>query len=89
MNGNTSLLAELKRRHVWRVAAAYAVTAWLLLQLASIVLPALGAPDWTMMALVVLFVIAGKQVPVRRCTASGMTPRGAIGHAMPPRRPRG
>lgn len=57
MNGDTALLAELKRRHVWRVAAAYAVTAWLLLQLASIVLPAFGAPSWTMMALVVLFVI--------------------------------
>ncbi len=57
MSGNNTLLTELKRRHVWRVAAAYALTAWLLLQLASIVLPAFGAPGWTMMALIVLFAI--------------------------------
>ena len=41
-----SLLQELKRRHVVRIAVAYAAAAWLVLQLAGLVLPALGAPPW-------------------------------------------
>jgi hypothetical protein len=38
----------MKRRHVWRVAIAYAVTAWLLLQVASVVLPTFGTPAWVL-----------------------------------------
>ncbi|HKK08620.1 MAG TPA: hypothetical protein VKA44_07030 [Gemmatimonadota bacterium] len=45
------LFRELKRRHVWRVAVAYVVTGWLLVQLASIALPAFGAPGWVMRAM--------------------------------------
>ncbi|MGH7057859.1 MAG: tetratricopeptide repeat protein, partial [Acetobacteraceae bacterium] len=52
-----SLFAELKRRHVYRVGIAYAVTAWLLLQLANIVLPTFGAPGWVLKALIAIFVI--------------------------------
>jgi len=44
------LFRELKRRHVWRVAVAYVVTGWLLVQLASIALPAFGAPAWVLRA---------------------------------------
>lgn len=51
------LLRELRRRHVYRVAAAYALTAWLLLQLAAIVLPAFGAPHWVLKALIGLMVL--------------------------------
>jgi hypothetical protein len=40
------LLAELKRRNVFRVAVAYLVTAWLLLQVADIVLENTNAPEW-------------------------------------------
>ena len=43
-----NFFAELKRRNVYKVAVAYAVVAWLLLQGASIVLPSLEAPVWTM-----------------------------------------
>ena len=39
---------ELQRRHVVRVAIAYAVAAWVLLQLASIVFPTFGAPEWVL-----------------------------------------
>jgi TolB-like protein len=42
---------------VWRIAIAYVVTAWVLLQLASIVLPGFGAPGWVLKALIVVFVI--------------------------------
>ena len=35
-----SLIAELKRRNVFRVGVAYAIVAWLLVEVASVVLPA-------------------------------------------------
>src|SRR5437867_6900325 len=40
--------AELKRRNVYKVAIAYGVVAWLLMQAASIVFPTFEAPPWTM-----------------------------------------
>jgi hypothetical protein len=43
-----NFFAELKRRNVYKVAVAYAVVAWLLLQGASIVLPSFEAPARTM-----------------------------------------
>ena len=49
--------AELKRRHIYRVAAAYAVVAWVLIQLVSNVSPMLRLPDWAgTFVLVLLFV---------------------------------
>ncbi|MDP2480221.1 MAG: tetratricopeptide repeat protein [Candidatus Palauibacterales bacterium] len=46
MNSSSSFLEELKRRHVVRVALAYGAAAWLVLQMAGLVLPALGSPLW-------------------------------------------
>jgi TolB-like protein len=43
-----SLFDELKRRNVFRVAAAYVVLAWVLVQVAGELLPVFGAPDWVM-----------------------------------------
>jgi len=57
MSDKPSFFAELKRRHVWRVAIAYAVTAWLLLQLAAIVLPTFSAPHWVLKVLIGVFVL--------------------------------
>jgi TolB-like protein/Flp pilus assembly protein TadD len=51
-------LAELKRRNVLRVAAFYAAAAWLLVQIATQVLPVFGVPTWTL-RLVVVTVILG------------------------------
>ena len=48
-----SLIAELKRRNVFRVGVAYAIVAWLLVEVASVVLPALHLPDWALTLLVV------------------------------------
>ena len=39
-----SLIAELKRRNVFRVGVAYAIVAWLLVEVASVVLPTFEAP---------------------------------------------
>jgi len=41
------VLTELKRRRVYRVAAIYAAAAWGLLQVADIIFPLLGLPDWS------------------------------------------
>jgi TolB-like protein len=41
-----TFFAELKRRHIYRVAAAYAVVAWVLLQLVNNLTPALNLPNW-------------------------------------------
>ena len=41
-----SLFTELKRRNVFRVAAAYAVVAWFIVQAADIMLANFGAPEW-------------------------------------------
>src|SRR4030095_9793951 len=52
-----SWLAELRQRKVFRVAAAYAVVAWLLVQVASVVLPALNLPSWTVTFTTVLLIL--------------------------------
>lgn len=57
----TRLLAqyrELKRRKVIRAAAAYAVVAWIAVQVAAVVFPALSLPRWTVTA-TVLTALAG------------------------------
>ena len=41
-----SLLTELKRRNVIRVSLAYLIVAWLLLQVADVMIDNIGAPDW-------------------------------------------
>lgn len=51
------IFTELKRRNVFRVAAAYGAVAWLSLELLSIVLPEFGAPAWALRALIVVLVI--------------------------------
>ncbi len=52
-----SFLGELRRRNVFRVGVAYAVTAWLLLQVADIVLEAIEAPPWAMKTLLLVLVL--------------------------------
>ena len=51
-----TLFAELKRRNVFRVGAAYVVISWLALQIVDVVAPILEAPDWV--PKLVLFIIA-------------------------------
>jgi TolB-like protein/Flp pilus assembly protein TadD len=52
-----NFFAELKRRNVYRVAVAYAVVSWLLLQAASILFPAFEAPPWVMKVFVAILVL--------------------------------
>lgn len=54
----SSLFSELRRRNVFRVAAAYTVTAWITVEVLATVLPIFGAPDWVLRVVVIL-VVAG------------------------------
>jgi hypothetical protein len=49
-----SLVVELRRRNVFRVAAAYLVVGWLLTEVLTTILPTLGAPEWASRAVLVL-----------------------------------
>ena len=52
-----SLWTELKRRNIFRVAAAYVVIGWLSLQVADIILGMVGAPDWVGKSLIALLIL--------------------------------
>jgi len=51
-----SLFNELKRRNVFRVGIAYAITSWLLIQVSDILLESIGTPPWVMQT---MFVVLG------------------------------
>jgi Tol biopolymer transport system component len=51
------LYEELKRRKVFRVAAVYAVVAWVLIQVTDVVLPTFGAPGWVNQTIIFLFIL--------------------------------
>src|SRR5262249_51759181 len=53
----TNFLAELKRRNVYKVAIAYAVVAWLLIQIATQVFPFFEIPNWAVRLVVLVLVI--------------------------------
>src|SRR5437588_6337834 len=75
MSDKPSFFAELKRRNVYKVAVAYAVISWLLIQAASILLPTFEAPAWVMKILVVLLAL-GFVFAVFISWAFEMTPQG-------------
>src|ERR1041385_6889038 len=54
---SNNFFSELKRRNVYKVAAAYAVVAWLVIQVASIVLPTFHAPEWALQVIITVIVI--------------------------------
>ena len=68
-------LAELQRRHVVRTLGAYAVSAWAILQVADVVLPAVGAPPWVM-TVIVAAVVVGAPVTAVLAWLYDLTPDG-------------
>src|SRR5262245_4829585 len=52
-----NFFSEVKRRNVYKVAVAYAVVAWLLIQAASILLPTFEVPAWVMKIFVALLIL--------------------------------
>ncbi len=75
MSDKPSLFSELKRRHVDKVALVYAVVAWLLIELAWILLPTVDAPEWMLPAFVVLIAL-GFVITVFISWSFEMTPEG-------------
>ena len=67
--------AELKRRHVYKVAIAYAVVGWLLIQVATQVFPFFEIPNWGV-RLVVLLIAIGFPIAVILAWAFELTPQG-------------
>jgi len=70
-----SVWAELKRRNVVRVAVAYAVIAWLLIEVASTLFPLLQLPDWTA-TFVAMLLLMGFPVALTLSWAYELTPEG-------------
>src|SRR3954468_21236835 len=70
-----NFFAELKRRNVYKVAVAYAVVAWLLIQAASILFPTFEVPAIGM-KLLVFFLAAGFVIALVVAWAFEMTPEG-------------
>jgi TolB-like protein/Tfp pilus assembly protein PilF len=78
-----SYFDELKRRNVFRVGTAYVITAWLALQVASILLPTFNSPDWVMQAFTILlflgFPLALVLAWAFELTPAGVRRDGAVG----------
>ena len=70
-----NFFSELTRRNVYKVAVAYAVVSWLLIQAASIFLPAFNAPQWAMQ-IVILVLVVGFPIALIFSWAFEITPEG-------------
>ncbi len=70
-----SLIKELNRRNVFRVGVAYVIVAWLLLQVADVILPTFRTPDWVMQAFTLLLIL-GFPLALIFAWAFELTPEG-------------
>jgi TolB-like protein len=70
-----NFFAELKRRNVYKVAVAYAIVGWLVIQVASIILPTFHAPEWVLQTIVIL-VALGFPIALMLAWAFELTPQG-------------
>jgi hypothetical protein len=70
-----NFFAELKRRNVYKVAVAYAVVGWLLVQVATQVFPFFEIPNWAV-RLIVLLIVVGFPVALVIAWAFELTPEG-------------
>src|SRR5450432_791631 len=70
-----NFFSELKRRNVYKVAAAYAIVGWLLIQVATQVFPFFNVPNWAV-RLVVLLLVLGFPVALILSWAFEITPEG-------------
>jgi TolB-like protein len=75
MNDKPSFFSELKRRNVYKVAVAYAIVGWLLVQIATQVFPFLEIPNWVV-RLVIALVVIGFPIALVLAWAFEATPEG-------------
>ena len=83
-----SFFTELKRRHVFKVAAAYVVTGWVVAQAAEFLLESFAAPEWILQVLIVLLFL-GFPIAIVLAWAFELTPDGvkldsAVDETLPP-----
>jgi hypothetical protein len=74
-----NFFAELKRRNVYKVAVAYAIVGWLLVQVATQVFPFFEIPNWAV-RLVVLAIVVGFPIALVIAWAFELTPEGNQAH---------
>src|SRR6059036_2297749 len=67
--------AEVKRRNVYKVAVAYAIVGWLVVQIATQVFPFLEIPNWAI-RLIILLVAIGFPIALVIAWAFESTPEG-------------
>jgi TolB-like protein len=75
MSKKPSFFSEMKRRNVYKVAIAYAVVGWLLIQVATQVFPFLEIPNWAI-RLIILLVAIGFPIALVIAWAFELTPQG-------------
>src|SRR6478672_9303878 len=75
MSDEPSFFSELKRRNVYKVAVAYAVVGWLIIQVATQVFPFLEIPTW-IVRLVIALVAIGFPIALIIAWAFELTPEG-------------
>lgn len=75
MSDKHSFFIELKRRNVYKVAVAYAVVGWLLVQVATQVFPFFEIPNWAV-RLIVLLIVIGFPISLVIAWAFELTPEG-------------
>jgi TolB-like protein len=71
----SNFFAELKRRNVYKVAVAYAIVGWLLIQVATATFPVLEIPNWAI-KLVIALVLLGFPIALILAWAFELTPEG-------------
>ncbi len=70
-----SFFSELKKRNVIRIGIAYSVASWVIVEVASVLLPTFDAPDWVLRA-IVLVLIAGLPIALVIAWVFELTPEG-------------
>jgi hypothetical protein len=73
--GYQRFFAELKRRHVFRIAAVYGGVGFVIMQAADVFIPALHLPPWIMSA-VAFLIILGFPIAILIAWAFELTPEG-------------
>ena len=72
-----SFWSELKRRHVFRVATAYVVVGWLIMQVVDVMTPALRLPDWVA-SLFAIALLIGFPIALVLAWVFDVTPDGIV-----------
>ncbi|MEO7635440.1 MAG: hypothetical protein ABIS38_07325 [Sphingomicrobium sp.] len=52
-----TMIGELRQRHLFRIAAAYAVVAWLIIQIVATIGPAFALPAWVLRAVILAAIV--------------------------------